>query len=84
MFSEIANFGRYMRSRKENLQTFEARVDCSTAVFLMCFQQDQDMGSLSKMQIFRLHPRWTESETQTHVGPAVCALIGLPDGLYGY
>ena len=37
LFSEIANFGRYMRSRKENLQTFEARVDSSTAVFLVCF-----------------------------------------------
>ena len=29
------------------------------------------------MQIFRPHPRWTESETQMHVGPAVCALTGL-------
>lgn len=36
LLSKIVNFGRCLRWRTGNLQTFEARVDCSTAAFLMC------------------------------------------------
>jgi len=57
LFSEIANFGRYMRSRKENLQTFEARVDSSTAVFLVCFPAGSGHRELIKNADFQALPK---------------------------
>ena len=49
----MTTFDRYMRSKKENLQTFEARVDCSTAVFLMCFPAGSGHRELIKNADFQ-------------------------------
>ena len=57
LFSEIANFGRYMRSRKESLQTFEARVDSSTTVFLVCFPAGSGHRQLIKNADFQALPQ---------------------------